>query len=108
MYDAPGTVREINPATRYESLVLDALDGYFTPAEIEALKAEIKNSTQLTKEQIDALLAEFPAVQNTEPHQAVNKADWHTNFMQWYKDNLIVISLVQWAFIIILLIRKSN
>ena len=107
MFDAPGSVRAINPAIKYNNLVLDMLDGLLTPQEVESLKAEIKNDTKLTTDQIDMFLSQFPVEQSPE-QQAVKAADWQGNFMQWYKDNLIVISLIQWVFIIILLIRKSN
>jgi len=109
MYDAPGTTPANDPYLDFEIAVNDMFSGLLAQPEIDQLKTDIQNSTILTQSQKNVLLSEFgisePLATTTPP--AV-KAAGGFNFMQWYKDNLVVISLIQWAFIFILLIRKSN
>ena len=106
MYDAPGTTPVVDPYLDFEIAVNDMFSGLLSQPEIDQLKTRIQNSTILTDAQKNAFLEEFGPVEKPAPTARATAGK--TNFVEWYKANFVVISLVQWAFIFILLIRKSN
>jgi len=118
MFSAPGSSVKEDAFEYYQDLVDATLYGETTATDdhVQALKDEIQNSYDLTVSEIESLISNFPANirhtpvadTNTIAPATATASDWQSDLTAWYKQNIVIISLVQWVLIIILLIRKSN